>query len=113
MKLLSKVDQEIEGNRWFEKKRKIIDSNYSVTESKLKTILQEALTYYLIDAISFRMFIKIVDWVGDRAEIQKMTKIEESTNRLLSLSKYSSNSEEHRQEIIETFSNVLTKILEN
>lgn len=111
MKLVSKVEQEIEGNKWFETQIKKIRSETALTEKQLKRFIADAITYYLIDAISFRMFLEVIDQIGERPEVSSTSELQYIITNLLDLSYFTPNQKPQREKIIEKFTTVISRLL--
>lgn len=104
--------QKTQGNKWFEKTIKRTQNKRSLSEEQLKTVIGDALTYYLIESITFSQFLEIIKGLKKRPEIQTLLEIKIVITRLTSLAKFTSKPTEHRDEIIDTFQQAITDIFE-
>ncbi len=106
-----KVAREIKENTWFEKTIKRTQNNRSLSEEQLKTILYDAMTYYLSEDIPFHTFLEIIQALAKRSEINTLPEIKHAVDLLNPLSKYKTNPKTHREEIIDSFYKILTRPL--
>jgi hypothetical protein len=109
----SQVEKEIEGNSWFEETADEMQSKKTLSTVDIKIIIAEAITEYLTTAISFNMFIEIMDKVGERKEIGTSSDLTTITTKLLSLSKYGPDPIAHKMSIIEVINDVVNELEKN
>lgn len=109
----TQLSNEHYGSKWFQKNIKKIQRNNSLSERQLKILIQEAVTYYLIESITFTRFLEIIQAVEKRPEVQTLPGIKDILTQLLTLSKFASKPEVHREKIIETFYTVINKLLKD
>lgn len=100
-----------QGTKWFSNTKATLNKQTLLSELKIKVIVTEAITYFLIDDINFSMFLTIINLVEKKQDITINPELNQSVTNLLSLSKYKKNPQNYRNEIIEILNEVINKIL--
>ena len=110
MAVQTQLKKELEGNKWFDHVLTNLQKEPRQSTIDFEIIITQAIVRYLNGAIDFKMFIEIIDRVGDRPDAKAIQEIDGIITQLLSLSQYNANPQINKKSIITTFSDVITQL---
>ena len=110
MKTKSQVEKELKGSEEFSEIIYALETIPILPIITIKIIIAEAIMQYLTHAISFQMFLEIIDRIGERDEIKQDSPLNKIVTTLLSLSRFRSDPQTDKQLIILCINDVMNKL---